>query len=170
MWEKAERSPNMETEAGSISGEGLGSIKAQIRKCPVFISFSAHSTALYLSNSPTSNSKLCTSILRKAHTCCYHNQGLLTQTSASCSHTGSENYFYFAVYHSWVNRRNLFQGCHLLPEVSLFSLTLLRDPVILPEGTALRKRFVHMTGFGGCFLYSAAVYKYLCTCGFQKQF
>lgn len=164
MWENAERSPSMGTEAGSISGEGLRSIKAQIRKCPVLISFSVHSTTLYLSNLPTSNFKLCASVLRKAHTCYYHNQALLTQTSASYS--GSENYFYFAVYHSWVNRKNLFQGCHLLPEVSFFSLMLLRAPVILPEGTALGKRFVHMTGLGGCFLYTAAVYKYLCTCGF----
>lgn len=29
----------------------------------------------------------------------------------------------------------------------------------------LRKRFVNVTGIGGCFLHSAAVYKCLYTCG-----
>lgn len=37
-------------------------------------------------------------------------------------------------------------------------------------GIFLRKRFVHSTGVKGCFLHSAAVYKYLYTCVFLKQF
>lgn len=32
-------------------------------------------------------------------------------------------------------------------------------------GILLRKRFVHMTGFGGCFRHSAALYNYLYTRG-----
>lgn len=49
MWKKAERrNPSMETEDGSISGEWLGSIKAQTRKLPVFISFSARCTACFV--------------------------------------------------------------------------------------------------------------------------
>lgn len=49
MWEKAERrNPSMEIEDGNISGEWLGSIKAQIRKLPVFISFNAPGTTYFV--------------------------------------------------------------------------------------------------------------------------